>query len=457
MLTAAELKRRGITRYDAEIIIEQGLCLPDPKDQTENETPCINKESRMIQNPKSGLKNVKDDIRNAVCRGGSIGTTCAQNVHSDFCISNSLTLSKSPLSYMNSGKIKTECNQSSPYAERRHKTRGRLSIKRQRLLTKPLTCALEENLDQNILLPEVEANFEALRENKTGSPRLDSSLPTLAKENSTASLTIRTFSPTDQSYSHVSSTCNSSDFLTDEKSSHLMVHKNFKNCHPNLPLRQSPRLQNLRSDFGATLSKEENTCNSTVNLLEDFNRVSFEDNKIEDKQEESDGLCDKSLDSNHNFHDPPVLEPEVPFPASESCDTLPCANGVHCKVEHDDISLLALNDVPKLSFCGPLSSLNKSHSLPSLHCRSPDSVMQENGKKRKCVSETCSPEPSVLPPRKYPRVVFHMARDPVLEKKLMQCQSSSITIKWKQPKKLKLRFDGNSVERYLPHDTNYPS
>nr|KAG5692347.1 hypothetical protein BaRGS_033212 [Batillaria attramentaria] len=31
LMTAAELKRRGITRYDAEIIIEQGLSLPSPK------------------------------------------------------------------------------------------------------------------------------------------------------------------------------------------------------------------------------------------------------------------------------------------------------------------------------------------------------------------------------------------------------------------------------------------
>ena len=31
LLTPAELKRRGITRYDAEIILSQGIKLPDPK------------------------------------------------------------------------------------------------------------------------------------------------------------------------------------------------------------------------------------------------------------------------------------------------------------------------------------------------------------------------------------------------------------------------------------------
>lgn len=35
MLTAAELKRRGITRYDAEILLAQGIKLPDPKAATE--------------------------------------------------------------------------------------------------------------------------------------------------------------------------------------------------------------------------------------------------------------------------------------------------------------------------------------------------------------------------------------------------------------------------------------
>jgi len=31
LLTTAELKRRGITRYDAEMLLSQGLCLPEPK------------------------------------------------------------------------------------------------------------------------------------------------------------------------------------------------------------------------------------------------------------------------------------------------------------------------------------------------------------------------------------------------------------------------------------------
>ncbi|KAK6192596.1 hypothetical protein SNE40_004040 [Patella caerulea] len=39
LLKAAELKRRGITRYDAEIILAQGLELPDPKVVLERELP----------------------------------------------------------------------------------------------------------------------------------------------------------------------------------------------------------------------------------------------------------------------------------------------------------------------------------------------------------------------------------------------------------------------------------
>lgn len=38
LLTAAELKRRGITRYDAEILLAQGMKLPEPKASTERRT-----------------------------------------------------------------------------------------------------------------------------------------------------------------------------------------------------------------------------------------------------------------------------------------------------------------------------------------------------------------------------------------------------------------------------------
>ena len=43
LLTAAELKRRGITRYDAEIILAQGIELPDPRNESGGGKSCTSK------------------------------------------------------------------------------------------------------------------------------------------------------------------------------------------------------------------------------------------------------------------------------------------------------------------------------------------------------------------------------------------------------------------------------
>lgn len=40
LLKKAELKKRGITRYDAEILLSQGLKLPDPKDPGQHKKRC---------------------------------------------------------------------------------------------------------------------------------------------------------------------------------------------------------------------------------------------------------------------------------------------------------------------------------------------------------------------------------------------------------------------------------
>ena len=56
LLTAAELKRRGITRYDAEIILAQGISLPEPKSESGED---------------ESLNNNTSNLRTRRCRSGN--------------------------------------------------------------------------------------------------------------------------------------------------------------------------------------------------------------------------------------------------------------------------------------------------------------------------------------------------------------------------------------------------
>ena len=49
LLTAAELKRRGITRYDAEIILASGIQLPEPRKGSSGPKPMSGRRLRAKQ------------------------------------------------------------------------------------------------------------------------------------------------------------------------------------------------------------------------------------------------------------------------------------------------------------------------------------------------------------------------------------------------------------------------
>ena len=57
LLTAAELKRRGITRYDAEMLLSQGLSLPEPKTTTPSPTASSHRSPATGGSTKSRLKS----------------------------------------------------------------------------------------------------------------------------------------------------------------------------------------------------------------------------------------------------------------------------------------------------------------------------------------------------------------------------------------------------------------
>lgn len=369
LLTAAELKRRGITRYDAEIILEQGLSLPSP---------------RLVL-----------DYRMPHPAEGCIGPISTANSVPESYVSSTekCTIDKSDTSDDQPQNKNGACSKISPCVQRTHRQRVLNTKNHQSLLTS--CCKLEETHCDN---KELHVQDEKMLDFKCRGEV--TTVPVVAEENPM----IKPMIPSLLVAEGHQPVLTSDQYFSQHANGKL--HKfPTKIKNERIPIRQSPR---LRQPSGLEVSK---SC------------------------------VDNALDSNHNFHEPPVLEPEAPIlsPAEGGYeDTAVSEVSVTCKLEQSP--LYSSHEVPQLSFCGNMSSVNNLTTSTV-----------ETEFKRKGSSDASSPTP------KFPRMVLRMPRDPILEEKLSQCRSSAIIFKWKQPKKLRLRFDGNSVERYLPHDTNYPS
>lgn len=423
LMTAAELKRRGITRYDAEIIIEQGLSLPGPKSNEEYAQVWAAERA-------DSQAHVSSDIRLDLC--SSFDSLCS-------------AADQDCSAYKAQPRAqRTICSKNPPCSQRQQ----RPSKKKKH---KPIrACGVEKADAEDMISDGVDGNHIC------GSPRARSKTP-FAKENARSNPTI---------VGLLQAGCkNLRDSEANISPGHRMNGKfprsgGKSEVGRRTPVRHSPRLRQLQSPFSGPgmcgdVSSSDSSTKPCVSLLGDFNRISTTAIKQEvlSGEEEGEGdLLNKSLDSNHNFHDPPVLEPEIPFLTPATCNTHGNINGLRCKMEGEEADSL-LSDVPQLSFCGDLSLTHKSNFTSSL--QDDFSSVHERGRKRK-KPDSCVQDKS-MPPGKLPRMVFRMRRDPILEEKLSQCSSSAITFKWKQPKKLRLRFGGNSVERLLPQDTNYPS
>ena len=75
LLTAAELKRRGITRYDAEMLLSQGFCLPEPK--TAASSPVGSKNRLKSSTPKRFSPRTQSKVSPSVSKSIQSSPTLA--------------------------------------------------------------------------------------------------------------------------------------------------------------------------------------------------------------------------------------------------------------------------------------------------------------------------------------------------------------------------------------------
>lgn len=81
-------------------------------------------------------------------------------------------------------------------------------------------------------------------------------------------------------------------------------------------------------------------------------------------------VFDKSLDSNHNFHDPPVLEREVPYVSSDTHAAFSTFPGAGEEESDQDVNKSS-SSVPQLPFCGPAMAFDETSHECISHIRSP--------------------------------------------------------------------------------------
>ena len=120
LLTAAELKRRGITRYDAEILLAQGVKLPDPRDGVEPLNSASPLQGR-VRSTRAGLTKLAQRGKGGrFCKKGLRGRTVPDYEEMDSEISSTNGSETDPWSLSASSAEIKENITSSPAARRRN-------------------------------------------------------------------------------------------------------------------------------------------------------------------------------------------------------------------------------------------------------------------------------------------------------------------------------------------------
>ncbi|XP_071099380.1 histone-lysine N-methyltransferase KMT5B-A-like [Haliotis cracherodii] len=160
LLKAAELKRRGITRYDAEIILAQGLSLPEPKVVLERDLPFKLNNSNAVKMdlelpPTRDLRSspCKNKLRNSqnICKSSvkkmADRMPSLKNVkkEKDICTDESVNRLPPKLPKQEMCSLNTPCN-----PKRQRKKRRRFYTQRKRYPVKSGKEAEEEECDDGI-------------------------------------------------------------------------------------------------------------------------------------------------------------------------------------------------------------------------------------------------------------------------------------------------------------------
>ncbi|KAL8614288.1 hypothetical protein ACOMHN_007626 [Nucella lapillus] len=346
------LKKRKVTRYDAEIIMEGNRYLPEPF-----RTPSV---------PVGKSSHTSSHKECAYTHHSEVGQESHIRTQTPSKDSSSSLLALAP---QRGGQ--PACTPANPCVPRRQGKRTQLQMCKSRLKRVNHTVGVEEPRQA------VQTSWS----DKEGAERAPPPLlfaNTCPEEGLKLSAT--ELFPSPQKSVH----CEVSRSFSPHSNGRLPVGKLLNKE----PVRHSPRLRSRRcsahSDMeGRSVCRERSVAGEVgeesggPHPLEPSPLAMDLDNDDSGLGEMTGDVCDKSLDSNHNFHEPPVLEPQLPFLFPE----LPCSLS---PLPHaDDLSEQELNQsssssVPLLSFCGdPIADHDASP------CPSPAHVPLVRSKKRK--------------------------------------------------------------------------
>lgn len=382
LLKLRELKKRKVTRYDAEMIIQANQHLPDP-------LPTIKAGSAQPSAPPTSLARGHTASHSKVTGEDSHSEVTSEDNHpkvfsddnhtnvtaedSHICADLFSTDSSSDLSASASlPGGKTVCSPSSPCVPRQRGKRtmsqaSKSAQKRSRLGSRV------EMKDENQPIVKEEVVLES--ENGEYQPSLwtGKNLNDPGLDLATGSTTVRGIASPSRSNS-----------IRSQPQSSFCQQPNGRLCSPlsktkalrGEPLRQSPRLRPRHLLGQRPADHSDSSCSEVlggacVNGIEFCDHLPF-DSDVDNNDSGLGGMtgdqCDKSLDSNHNFHDPPVLEREVPYVSSDMHTSFSAFPGA--EDESDQEVNKSSSSVPQLPFCGPATALNEASHESVSHTKS---------------------------------------------------------------------------------------
>ena len=461
LLTAAELKKRGITRYDAEMIISQGLSLPDPKVLVDREM-ALNTDkhpSELNHNRSNPVRRTRNGPQRVLSHSGADG--------------------KDPLSQL--GPVqKEECGAMNSYVGRNLKRKGKQVFSKTKTKRKSRTTIAEcdsQSTENDSYLESVANVKDEIFSMQSGEPvinmnyvkrkpsshRLQSPKvsrysgvtvklePGVEQQGSKTMYDpfdiqslddnndfqfVGRFSPSRNLCRAQFSTCqdrnNSNVMGSDCKEdqsfkmppplepispvpstnglSRPYTPKSKKCQLPTSPLRQSPRLRGLRPDgksvYSDLLSKHsgdgsENVCNNkNVEMRGDY-----------EEDDEMPVLVKQKIDSNHN------IQQSSPINDYNPSDLFAVSLSPHPRHRLHP----AFEDSSKRNGANGSDS-GSNHSLPM-----PSIDLAGSGS---CSPIHCDSFYNYCPRKTVPRVTIRMKRDPILEQQLANQTSSSVFFKW---------------------------
>lgn len=359
LLKLRELKKRKVTRYDAEMIIQANQHLPDPSPTKAGPAQQTAPLPSLAKGPSASLSK-----------------TTAEESH--ICTDLFSTDSSSDLSASASlSGGKTVCSPSNPCVPRQRGKRtlsqaSKSAQKRSRLGGKA------EAKDENQPVVGEEAVLESENGECQASPRTGKNLNDPDLDLATGSTTVQSIPLSSHRNSvHTQSQSSFSQQPNGRLPSPVLKAKALRGE----PVRQSPRLRPRHLPGQRPTHYSDSSCSDVLGGGGAYMNggIDFGDHPPLDSDLDNDDsglgemtgdVFDKSLDSNHNFHDPPVLEREVPYVSSDTHAAFSAFPGAG-EEESDQEVNKSSSSVPQLPFCGPAMALNETSHECISHIRSP--------------------------------------------------------------------------------------